>query len=114
MGTYRGFKTEVIGHTNEVSHIKDLIKADEELAMSLLDWDKNIKGWTPDDKLKELSKQCKDSYILLTTVQEASEVIQTIYYQGVGLNALHPALRRLPPIYKIKIYKGRVAKKEIH
>lgn len=114
MGTYRGFKTEVVGVGKEVSVIKDLIKADQELSMSLLDWDKNIKGWTPDDKLKELSKQCKDSYILLTTAQEASEVTQTIYYQGVGLNALHPALRRLPPIYKVKDYKRRVAKKEIH
>jgi hypothetical protein len=73
MGTYRGFKTEVIGQVYEAKRIKTAILKDKELALSLDKWDRHVKNWTPDEKILEISKQCKNSYILLTTA-ESTEV----------------------------------------
>ena len=89
MGTYRSFKTEVVGPAWEVASITQLIDADEELKHSLNKWDQNIKNWTPEESLKRLSEHCDRSYVLLTTVEEL-QVYQTIYYQQVAMNALCP------------------------
>lgn len=71
MGTYYGYKTEVIGPKAKVADIKQLIKADEELAPSLDQWDRNIKNWSPGEKLKHVSEHCDGSCVLLTTAEEA-------------------------------------------
>jgi len=108
MGTRRAFKVEVIGPESERSIIESAIKADEDLTHSLNQWDRHIRNWTPDSKLEEISKQCDRSYILLKTAEEASECHETVFYQGAGLNAYHPTIRRNPPMTYVKKLRTRV------
>ncbi len=61
--------------------------------------------WTPEEILQKASLVCKKSYILLTTVSfyvDNNPLTETIYFQGIGINALHPTLRKNIPLTSVK------------
>lgn len=113
MGTYRAFRTEVMSHdmVEREALIKE-IKADEELNASLDKWDKNIKGWCPDEKLEALTQKYKNSYVLVTVAEEACEAYQHLFYRGVGMNAECATLRRMPPLHAVKKVRKRLLIRE--
>lgn len=112
MGTYRGFRVEIVGDYYEAPKLAEEIKSDPELASMYNKWDGGIKNWCPDDKLRKISEDYKESYIILTTAEESSEAYQTIYYRGMGMNAECDTLRRYAPFYAVKQVRRRLLERE--
>lgn len=113
MGSYYSYKLEVVGKPTSKAKLIGKIEADEELSHMLNKWDKHIKNWDPSNKIETLSEDVDDAYLMLTTISEChGEMYQSIYYRGVGMNALCNTLRRKPPMSSVKLVRRRLLKKK--
>lgn len=109
MGTYYNSKITVHGNEKEKAEIEKLLLDDLYVNSCVNKWSGELKNYYPSEHLERISKECKETYILLRSVgDQTSPYTETIFYRGVAMNGLHKDVFRESPISAVKKQAGRL------